>query len=551
MRQNVSMNEMKVRAMDFDYVIVGAGSSGCVVANRLSADGRNKVLLLEAGPRDNNLWIHIPIGYGKTMFHRAYNWGFQTEPEAEMHGRQIYWPRGRGLGGSSSINGLIFIRGQRDDYDHWAQLGNAGWDWNSVLPYFMKSEHNSRGANDTHGGDGPLWSSDIREKHELMDAIIRGAAELGVPHTNDFNRGDQEGVGYYQLFTRNGWRNSSAVAYLNPARARPNLKIETDAQATGLILDGRRVVGVRFRQNSENREVRATRGVILSAGALQSPQLLQLSGIGPADILQRNGIPVAHELNGVGQNLQDHLQFRLMYRVSKPITTNDDLRSLAGQARAGLKWLASGTGPLGIGINQGGLFTRVLPGSKTPDIQFHFGTLSADQAGGKPHPWSGCTFSVCQLRPESRGTVEIKSADPFEAPSMRPNYLTAEKDRICAVASIRYARKLAETAALKPYLVSEYKPGESVRTDSEILDFAREYGATIFHPTGTCKMGSDPMAVTDARLRVHGIGGLRVVDCSIMPTLISGNTHAPAVMIAEKASDMILEDARRQQPVAA
>ncbi|HEY0218190.1 MAG TPA: choline dehydrogenase [Afipia sp.] len=531
---------------EYDYVIVGAGSSGCVLANRLSADGRHKVLLLEAGPKDNYLWIHIPIGYGKTMFHKAYNWGFYTDPEANMKDRKIYWPRGRGLGGSSSINGLIFIRGQQEDYDQWAQLGNAGWDWKSVLPYFIRSEHNSRGASATHGGDGPLWSSDIQEKSELMEAIIRGAEELGVPRTNDFNGGDQEGVGYFQLFTRNGWRNSSAVAYLRPAKNRSNLCIETDAQATGLILKGRKVVGVRYRQNGKMKEVRAGREVILSAGSLQSPQLLQLSGIGPGLLLRRNGIEVVHDLPGVGQNLQDHLQFRLMFKVSRPITTNDDLRTWTSQARIGLQWLLSGKGPLGIGINQGGLFTRVLPGSKTPDIQFHFGTLSADQAGGKPHPWSGCTFSVCQLRPESRGTVEIKSADPMQPPSMRPNYLATETDRLCAIESIKYARQLAATDALRPYLTSEYRPGAGVQSDAEILEFARENGATIFHPAGTCKMGSDAMAVTDSQLRVHGIDGLRVVDCSIMPTLVSGNTHAPAVMIAEKASDMILAAAKEQ-----
>ncbi|EKS28838.1 GMC family oxidoreductase [Afipia felis] len=531
-------------ADQFDYIVVGAGSAGCVLANRLSADGRHKVLLLEAGPKDNYLWIHIPIGYGKTMFHKAYNWGYYTDPEPNMKDRRIYWPRGRGLGGSSSINGLIFIRGQREDYDHWAQLGNTGWDWNSVLPYFMKSEHNSRGANATHSDKGPLWSSDIGGKHELMEAIIRGASELGVPRTEDFNSGNQEGVGYYQLFTHNGLRISSAVAYLKPARNRANLRIETDAHTTGVILEGRRAVGVRYRQNGVEREARASREVILSAGALQSPQLLQLSGIGPASLLQKHGINVVHDLPGVGQNLQDHLQLRLMYKVSKPITTNDDLRTLFSQAKIGLQWLLTRTGPLGIGINQGGLFTKILPGSATPDIQFHFGTLSADMAGGKPHPWSGCTFSVCQLRPESRGTVEIKSTDPMEPPSMRPNYLEAETDRICAVESIKYARRLASTSALKPYLVEEYKPGADVRSDDEILDFAREYGATIFHPTGTCKMGSDSMAVTDDRLRVHGIGGLRVVDCSIMPTLVSGNTHAPAVMIAEKASDMILADSK-------
>ncbi len=531
---------------EYDYVVVGAGSSGCVLANRLSADGRHTVLLLEAGPKDNYLWIHIPIGYGKTMFHKAYNWGFYTDPEANMKDRKIYWPRGRGLGGSSSINGLIFIRGQQEDYDQWAQLGNAGWDWEGVLPYFIKSEHNSRGASATHGDDGPLWSSDIQEKSELMEAIIRGAEELGVPRTDDFNGGNQEGVGYFQLFTRNGWRNSSAVAYLRPAKNRANLHVETDAQVNGLILKGRKAVGVRYRQNGEMKEVRAGREVILSAGSLQSPQLLQLSGIGPAPLLRRHGIEVVHDLPGVGQNLQDHLQFRLMFKVSRPITTNDDLRTWGSQARIGLKWLLSGTGPLGIGINQGGLFTRILPGSKTPDIQFHFGTLSADQAGGKPHPWSGCTFSVCQLRPESRGTVEIKSADPMQPPSIRPNYLATETDRLCAVESIRYARRLATTDALKPYLASEYKPGAAVQSDSEILEFARENGATIFHPAGTCKMGSDAMAVTDSQLRVHGIDGLRVVDCSIMPTLVSGNTHAPAVMIAEKASDMILAAAREQ-----
>lgn len=532
---------------EFDYVIVGAGSSGCVLANRLSADGRNKVLLIEAGPKDNYLWIHIPIGYGKTMFHKAYNWGFYTDEEPNMGGRKIYWPRGRGLGGSSSINGLIFIRGQREDYDTWAQLGNKGWDWQSVLPYFKRSEHNSRGASGAHGAEGPLWASDIPEKNELMEAIIRGAEELGVKRTDDFNSGDQDGVGYFQLFTRNGWRNSSAVAYLKPVRSRENLVVETDAHATRIVMTGRRATGMCYRQHGQSHEVRARREVILAAGALQSPQLLQLSGIGPGDLLRRHGIDVVHELPGVGRNLQDHLQFRLMYKVAKPITTNDDLRTLLGRARIGLKWLLDGGGPLGIGINQGGLFTRVLPGSRTPDVQFHFATLSADLAGAKPHPWSGCTFSVCQLRPESRGSVEIQSSDPLAAPAMKANYLSSETDRICAVEAIKYARRLAATEAMRPYLVEEYRPGFSVRTDDEILGFAREYGATIFHPSGTCKMGANSLAVTDQRLRVHGIGTLRVVDCSIMPTLVSGNTHAPAVMIAEKASDMILADAEQDQ----
>ena len=460
-----------------------------------------------------------------------------------MKNRRIYWPRGRTLGGSSSINGLIFVRGQSADYDHWAQLGNRGWSWDDVLPYFIRSEHNSKGASATHGGDGPLWCSDIEAKHELVETIIKGAEELGVKRSHDFNSGESDGVGYYQLFTRNGLRCSTAVAYLRPAKGRANLQVEVDAQVTTIIMDGKRAVGVRYRHGGVLQTVRA-REVVLTAGALQSPQLLQLSGIGPCDLLARHGIDVVHDLPGVGENLQDHLQVRLMYKVAKPITTNDDLSSLSGKARIGLQWLLTRSGPLAVGINQGGLFTRVLPGSATPDIQFHFGTLSADQAGGAPHPWSGCTFSVCQLRPESRGSVTIKSRDPFEPPAMRANYLATETDRRCTVEGIKFARRLAATDALKPLLTEEYRPGADIQGDEALLEFARETGATIFHPSGTCKMGSDSLAVTDARLRVHGIDGLRVVDCSIMPTLVSGNTSAPVVMIAEKASDMILEDAR-------
>ncbi|TXN21548.1 GMC family oxidoreductase N-terminal domain-containing protein [Methylobacterium sp. WL9] len=530
----------------FDFIIVGGGTAGCVLANRLSEGSRYRVLMLEAGPRDRSPWIHLPIGYGKTMFHKTLNWGFFTEPEPTMKDRRIYWPRGRTLGGSSSINGLIFVRGQSDDYDHWSALGNAGWAWKDVLPYFIRSEHNTKGAGPAHGGDGPLWCSDITHRHQLIEAIIAGAGELGVPRTEDFNGGDQEGVGYYQLFTRKGWRCSSAVAYLRPAEDRPNLRVETGAQATGLMLDGARAVGVRYRQNGRTHEVRAAREVVLAAGALQSPQLLMLSGIGPEAELRRHGIEIAHDLPGVGENLQDHLQIRLMYRVAKPITTNDDLNSLTGKVRIGLQWLLTRSGPLAVGINQGGLFTRVMPGPGTPDVQFHFATLSADMAGGAPHPWSGCTFSVCQLRPESRGTVTLRNADPFEAPVMRANYLATETDRRCTVAGMKFARRLAGTAPLRDLLTEEIEPGQGTEGDEALLDFARGSGATIFHPSGTCKMGSDPMAVIDSRLRVHGLGGLRVVDCSIMPTLVSGNTSAPVVMIAEKASDMILADARAE-----
>ena len=524
---------------EFDYIVVGAGSAGCVLANRLTEGGRHEVLLLEAGPEDRYPWIHIPIGYGKTMFHPVYNWGYYTDPDPNMKGRKLYWPRGRCIGGSGSINGLIYVRGQPEDYDAWRDAGNTGWGWDDVLPYFIRSERNSRGAFPGHGAEGMQWCSDIGVKHDLMEAIIAAGNELGVPTTDDFNAGRQEGVGYYQLFTRHGWRCSSAVGYLRPARKRSNLEVRTKAQATRVLFEGTRAVGVEYRQGGTLRTARAKREVILSAGAIQSPQLLQLSGVGPASLLRSLGIPVVADRANVGENLQDHLQVRLIYKVSKPITTNDDLASLFGKMRIGLQWLLQRRGPLAVGINQGGLFTRALPGSARPDIQFHFATISADVAGGAPHRWSGCTFSVCQLRPESRGHVRIKSKDPFEAPSMQPNYLSAELDRSCAVAGLKYARRLAATKALAPYLVAEHRPGSAVQDDAGLLDFAREYGQTIFHPSGTCRMGADGDSVVDPQLRVRGVQGLRVVDCSIMPTLVSGNTHAPVVMIAEKASDSI------------
>ncbi len=353
------------------------------------------------------------------MFHPVYNWGFSTEPEPAMNNRQIYWPRGRGLGGSSSINGLIYVRGQHEDYDNWAALGNAGWGWNDVLPYFIKSEGNSRGASEYHGGDGPLACSDIGETHPLMDAIIAGANELGVPRNDDFNGARQEGVGYYQLFTRNGWRCSTAKGYLKPARQRTNLRVETEAQATALVhfMEGKRAVGVRYRQHGVEHEARAGREVLLAAGALHSPQLLQLAGVGSGALLQSHGIPVVNDLPGVGANLQDHLQARIMYKVRQPITINDDLRSPWGRLKMGWKWLAHRSGPLAIGINYGGMFARAMPQAATPDIQFHFAALSAEMAGAKTHPWPGCTFSVCQLRPTSRGTVTIKSRDPAAAPA--------------------------------------------------------------------------------------------------------------------------------------
>ena len=528
---------------EYDYVVVGAGTAGCVLADRLTASGRHSVLLLEAGPKDNYIWIHVPIGYGKTMFHPLYNWAFYTEPEPTMNGRKIYWPRGRGLGGCSSTNGLIYIRGQPDDYDAWAAAGNAGWAWPDVLPYFKRLESNSRGESEWHGASGPLACSDIPKKHELIEAIIAGAGELGVRRNDDFNGPTQEGIGYYQLNTKNGWRSSTASAYLKPAKRRPNLRVETGAQASCITFDGTRATGVAFRQGGEMKRARARRELLLAAGALQSPQLLQLSGVGAGPHLQQHGIPVRIDLPGVGENLQDHLQLRLIYQCTKPITTNDDLRSLWRSAKIGLQWIFLRGGPLAIGINQGGLFTRVLPESKTPDVQFHFATLSADMAGAKVHPFSGFTFSVCQLRPSSRGSVRLKSPDSFAAPEMHANYLATDDDRRCALAGVKLARRIAATEAMRPYVKSEYRPGAQASSDDDLLDFCRQWGATIFHPVGTCKMGSDAMAVVDARLRVHGAAGLRVVDASIMPTICSGNTAAPVVMIAEKASDMILADA--------
>ena len=529
---------------ELDFIVVGAGSAGCVLAARLSEDPATRVLLLEAGPPDRSPWIHLPIGYGKTMWSPTYNWCFHTDPDPNMNGRRIYWPRGKTLGGSSSINGLIYIRGQREDYDLWAALGNTGWGYDDVLPYFVRAEHNQRGSNAWHGGSGPLKVSDIGARHELIEAFIEGAKQTGVPPNDDFNGPRQEGAGYYQLTTWKGWRSSTATGYLRPARQRPNLRVETGAHATQLLVEGSRAVGVRYRQHGQTRTARARAEVLLAAGAIQSPQLLQLSGIGPAPLLQRHGIEVKHALPGVGENLQDHLQIRLTYECSRPITTNDQLNTWLGQCKIGLQWLLWRSGPLAVGINQGGCFMRALASSTTPDIQFHVATLSAEMAGSKVHPFSGFTMSVCQLRPESRGHVRIRSADAFEAPAMQPNYLATEVDRRTAVAGVQAARAIAATPAMQPYVRREFKPGPAASDEAALLEFCRNSGATIFHPSGTCKMGSDPMAVVDARLRVHGVAGLRVIDGSAMPTLVSGNTNAPIVMMAEKAVDMIREDSR-------
>lgn len=526
-----------------DFIVVGAGSSGSVLADRLSAGGRYTVTLLEAGPKDWNPWIHLPIGYGKTMWDPGVNWKFYTEPEPELDNRRIYWPRGRVLGGSSSINGLIAIRGQPQDYDRWRDLGNPGWGFEDVLPYFRRLECNDAFAGSPlHGHDGALHVSSIKHKHELIEAAIATAKKLGIPQNDDFNGARQEGAGYYQLTTRNGLRSSAARAYLGRARRRANLRIVTGAQATGVTFVGTRATGVTYVKAGAAQCISANLGIVLAAGALQSPQLLMLSGIGPAQHLKEQGIPVLIDRPAVGADLQDHLQLRLIYECTKPITTNDDLNSLMGRVKIGLQWLLRRSGPLAIGINQGCIFARALPESETPDTQFHIATLSADLAGAKPHPFSGFTLSVCQLRPESRGTIRLKSADPLAPPSISAQYLATDTDWRAAIAAVKLARSLARTEPLKSYVAREVLPGEAAENEEAVEAFIRGYAATIFHPVGTCRMGSDDAAVVDPRLKVRGTNGLWVVDCSIMPRLVSGNTNLPAIMIAEKAADMIIAD---------
>ena len=528
----------------WDYIVVGAGSAGCVLANRLTEDGRHRVLLLEAGPKDTYPWIHIPIGYGKTMFHPVLNWGFQADPDPNLHGRRVYHPRGRTLGGSSAINGMIQIRGQPEDFDSWAAQGAQGWSWKDTLPYFIKSETNSRGANAFHGDQGPLSVSDIDQKHVLVDALIDACGELGVPRTEDFNGASQEGVGYLQLTTRKGWRCSTAVGYLRPAKNRTNFTVQTDAHVNRVLFEGAKAVGVEYQLGGQTITARAGRETILSAGALQSPQLLQLSGIGAGSLLQGLGIPVVQDLPGVGQNLQDHLIQRMMYRASQPVTTNDDLRNVMKKAITGLRYVLFRTGPLAVGVMMGGAITRVLPEETRPDYQLFLSTVSAEERGATPHPWSGFTLNYYAMRPTSRGAVKITSKDPKAHPSMQFNYLSTDYDRRFMIEGMKFTRRIMAAEAFAPYVESEYKPGPGVRTDDEVLDYVRRSGTTGFHPCGTCRMGEDDRAVVDSRLRVRGVQGLRVVDASVMPTITSGNTNAATIMIGEKAADLIREDAR-------
>jgi choline dehydrogenase-like flavoprotein len=530
--------------LEFDYIVVGAGSAGCVLANRLTADGKYSVLLLEAGPKDNHLWIHIPLGYGRLFKEQAVNWMYQTEPEPGLNGRSVFQPRGKVLGGSSSINGLLYVRGQHEDYDRWRQHGNLGWGYDDVLPYFKKSEDQTRGVDDFHAVGGPLPVSDWRHADPLSEAFVDAAAQVGVPRNDDFNGATQEGAGFFQTTTRGGRRASAAVAYLRPARARPNLHVETSAPAERILFEGRRAVAVTYRRAGIPRTARARKEILISGGAFNSPQLLQLSGVGPAELLRQHGIEVVLDAPGVGNDLQDHLQVRVVMRCSQAITLNDIVNNPFRKAMTGLRYAAFRTGPLTIAAGTSGAFFRTNPRLATPDIQIHFLPFSTDKMGEKLHPFSGFTASVCQLRPESRGTLRIRSADPAEPPQIRINYLASEVDRATNVEGLKILRKILRAPALAPYVVEEVDPGDKITSDEALLAYCRARGTTIYHPTSTCRMGNDPLAVVDQRLRVRGIDGLRVIDASVMPDLVSGNTNAPVIMIAEKASDLILQDAR-------
>ena len=528
----------------FDYIIVGAGSAGCVLANRLTASGRYRVLLLEAGGPDRNIWIHIPLGYGKLFSNPKVNWLYTTEPEPELDNRRVIQPRGKVMGGSSSINGLLYIRGQHEDYDHWRQLGNAGWSFHDVLPYFRRAEDQERGADELHGAGGHLKVSDVCEPHPLCEAFIEAAQESGFPRNDDFNGATQEGAGYFQLTARNGRRWSTAVGYLKEAKRRPNLTVVANALAGRILFSGRRAIGVEYRRGGAAHTALANAEVIVSGGAFNSPQLLQLSGLGPAKILRELGIDVVADMPGVGADLQDHLQIRMLYRCTEPITMNDVINNWRHRYAAGLRYLLSRKGLLTIGAGYAGAFLRTRPDLATPDVQFHFLIFSADAAGATLHPFPGFMASVCQLRPDSRGFVRIKSRDPAVAPAIQPRYLSARTDCDCVVDGLKLLRRVMNQPVMRRYIAEEHAPGEQCASDADLLAFARQTGTTVYHPTSTCRMGSDPNAVVDERLRVRGFEGLRVIDASIMPTVVSGNTNAAAVMIGEKGSDMVLADAR-------
>ena len=530
----------------FDYVIVGAGTAGCLLANRLSEDPSARVLLLEAGGKDDYLWIHIPVGYLYTMGNPRTDWLFKTESEPGLNGRALDYPRGKVLGGCSSINGMIYMRGQAADYDHWAQTGAKGWSWEEVLPFFRRSEDHYKGETDLHGAGGEWRVEKQRLSWEILEAWREAAIQAGIPATDDFNGGNNEGVGYFEVNQRSGVRWSTAKAYLRPAMSRPNLTVMTKAQATRIVLEEDRARALEFRRDGAPQRVEVAGELILAAGAVASPVILQQSGIGPGAVLGEHGVGVQHDLPGVGENLQDHLQVRAVYKVDGVKTLNRIANSLVGKAGMGLEYALKRSGPLSMAPSQLGCFTKSDPSRETPNLQYHVQPLSTDKLGEDLHPFDAFTASVCNLRPLSRGTVRLRSADPLDKPVIRPNYLSDPADQKIAAEALKLTRRISDQPALQRYKAREYKPGLQISTDEELWRAAGDIATTIFHPVGTCKMGpaADGSAVVDERLRVHGLKGLRVIDASIMPTITSGNTNSPTLMIAEKASEMILEDAK-------
>jgi choline dehydrogenase len=529
---------------DFDIVIVGAGSAGCVLADRLSEDGRLKVLLLEAGGSDNKLWVKVPLGYGKLFADPSVNWGYHTEPEPQMHDRRMPQPRGRILGGSSSINGLVYMRGTRADYDGWRQMGNVGWGYDDVLPLFKRAEDQSRGADAFHGTGGPLAVSDQTEPHPLCDAFIAACGSQGIAPNPDFNGASQEGAGYFQTTSRRGVRASAAAAYLSRAKRRRNLTIATKAMVHRVTIAEGRATGVVFAQGRRLLFAKARREVILSAGAFGSPQILQLSGIGPGALLRDLDIPVLVDHPGVGADLQDHLKVNIVTRCTEPVTINDDVATLGRRLRVGARWLLQRKGPLTVSAGYAGCFFRTDARLVEPDIQVHFILFSSDAIGQGLHRFPGYTASICQLRPESRGSVMITSPDPHVHPAIRPNYLSTETDRQTVVAALKRLRAILEAPPLRRWRQAEILPGPAVQDDAAWLEHARATGGTIYHPSSTCRMGVDPRAVVDQTLKVRGVERLRVADGSIMPALVSGNTNAPIIMIGEKAADLVKADMR-------
>ncbi len=521
-----------------DFIIIGAGSAGCVLANRLSASGQHRVLLLEAGPRDTNPWIHIPLGYGKLFADRRVNWAYESEPEPGLNGRRVFSPRGKVLGGSSSINGLAYIRGQSQDFDAW---GVPSWRYDDLLPYFIRSEDQSRGADAWHGVGGPQAVSDLPDRHPLCDAFIESAQANGIPANDDFNGAHQEGAGYFQATMRKGRRVSTAVGYLRPALKRANLRVEVEALATRLLFDGRRAVGIEYRQGGTLRQARGRR-IVLAGGAFNSPQLLQLSGIGPAVLLREHGIDVVHDSADVGECLQDHFYVRTLWRSNRPNTINDDLRDPLRQALAGARWLFTRRGPLCVSAGYAAAFIRTRPELDRPDAQLYFINFSTNKMGTGLHPYSGFTCSVSQLQVESRGSVHIRSIDPQMAPAIRYNYLSTEADRRVMVDGLKAIRRIVNTPPFAGFVQAETAPGPEVQSDADWLAYCREVGSTVYHPTSTCRMGTDAGSVVDPGLKVRGVDGLYVIDASVMPSVVSGNTNAAVIAIAEKGADLLLAE---------